>query len=525
VLDQDLSKSGDDYALSFVMHFVLLNNSGFVVADISNNYMEELFSTMQFGTGSITGYVTEDGKEFLLQEKTDKKKGTVMQRYKGDPMFVGHEFYEETKKAKEGGSEYVKVNGKKYLYVYQPVGKDGIMITTLVPNSTISAQVSSIRMVTVLIVLLACAVALFAGLHLARTISGALKQTCDALEVAAEGDLSQHLTTKRRDEFGKLTAATNKMLGGIRGLISDNQKFGQRVVTLSNDVAVSSSDIEESMKQVVDSMHMVAQDVDNQAAQTEQGVARINEFSDKINSIYTESENMVSKTEETLNVVEKGKVIVGNLHEKSQDTVVVTSVLIEDIAQVEQQSHSIEKIMKTIEEIAEQTNLLSLNAYIEAARAGDSGRGFSVVADEIRKLAEQSLNAGVTVRAIVNDIKSITTKTGESAKKTELFLKEQATALNDTIDMFASISEQVVGLVAAIRVMQDSMTGMVANKEDIVVAMQSISDIAEKIVKSVDNVSEVVNEKMIQIDQLVDNAGSLNKEAEELSGSMDKFII
>lgn len=525
LIDNDLGKGNSDYALTFVMHYVLNKNNGYLVADISSNYMKDLLSVMQFGKGSIVGYVTPDGREVLLQEKVDKKKGIVLEWYQGDPLFTGHSFYEETKDVKEGGSDYVRINGRQYLYVYQPVGKSGIVICTLVPNSTIVSELSMIRIIIVLIVLLACAVALIAGKYLSKSISSALNQTCEALAVAAEGDLSQRVNSKRRDEFGKLSKATNKMLDGIRDLISDNQKFGQRVVDLSNDVAVSSSDIEESMKQVVDSMHMVAKDVENQAEQTEQGKTRIDEFSVKINNIYSESEDMVSKTEESLNAVEKGKDIVANLHEKSQDTIAVTEILIQDIAQVEEQSHSIEEIMKTIEEIAGQTNLLSLNARIEAARAGERGRGFSVVAEEIRKLAEQSMNAGVKVRDIVTDIKDITAKTGDSAKKTELFLREQTTALNDTIEMFGTISEQVTAQVAAIRGMQDNMSGMVANKEDIVMVMQSISNIAEEIVKSVDTVSEIVNDKMLQIDMLVENADNLNREAEELSHSMEKFKI
>ena len=520
-IDQVLSKGNSDYALTFVMHYVLNKNRGYLVADVNANYMEELLGVMQFGKGSYTGYVTADGREFLLQED----KNAQLQRYTGDSLFVGNSFYEETKDANEGGSDYVKVKGKKYLYVYQPVGKGEILICTLVPESTIVSELSSIRTITVLIVLLACAVALFAGMYLSKSISSALNQTCEALAVAAEGDLSKRVSSKRRDEFGKLTKAMNKMMDGIRGLISDNQKFGQRVVGLSNDVATSSTEIGESMRQVMESMHMVTRDVETQAGQTEQGVTRINEFSDKINTIYGESENMVTKTEETLSAVEKGKDIVGNLYEKSEDTAAVTSVLIEDIAQVEQQSRNIEVIMKTIEEIAGQTNLLSLNASIEAARAGESGRGFSVVAEEIRKLAEQSMDAGIRVRTIVTDIKDITNKTGESAKKTEMFLREQTTALNETIEMFGTISGQVSELVTAIRGLQESMSGMVANKEDVVMVMQSISDIAEEIVKSVETVSDVVNDKMQQVDMLVENADSLNKEAEELSRSMEKFII
>lgn len=525
VLDEKLGISNDDYSLSFVMHYVLNRNNGFLIADISSNYVEELLRVMSFGKGSISGFVTADGREFLMEEKQNKSGGSTLQRYTGESLFVGQDFYEMTKVNEEGGAKNVTVHGNEYLYVYHPMGNTGITICTLVPQSTIVSEISVIRTATILIVLLACAIALVVGVSMTKSISLALTQTCEALSCAAEGDLTQEVTTRRKDEFGKLIAGMTKMLAGMRGLISDNQKFGQKVVSLSSDVASSSSQIEDSMKQVVQSMYMVAKDVDAQAGNTEQGVVTINEFSDKINRIYQESEHMVSKTEAALSAVEKGKDIVGNLCQKSEDTKAITSVLLEDISQVDKQSRNIGEIINTIEEIAEQTNLLSLNAYIEAARAGESGRGFSVVAEEIRKLAEQSMKAGDRVRSIVTDIKSITVKTENSAKKTEVFLKEQTIALNETITMFGTISGQVTELVKAIHIMQEDMSVMVMNKEDIVEVMQSISNIAEDIVKSVDSVSEVVNQKMKQVDLLVNNAESLNKEAEELSRSMEKFRI
>ena len=525
VLDSQLGKENQDYGLSFILHYVLNHNNGFLVVDISSNYIDDLLKVMLFGEGSISGYVTDDGREVLLEETRNKKGEGVIQRYSGETLFVGTDFYENSKKENEGGCEYVRVNGKTYLYVYQPVKKTGITLCTLVPKSTIVSEISIIRIATILIALLACAVAMVAGMSMTKSISSALNQTCEALACAAEGDLTKEITTKRKDEFAKLVAGMTKMLGGMRRLISDNQRFGEKVVTLSGEVAASSFDIKVSMGQVVKSMYEVAEDVDIQAEKTELGVASINDFSYKINDIYHESENMVFKTQAALKAVEKGKDIVRNLCKKSEDTASVTGELIKDIGQVEQQYGNIGEIISTIEDIAQQTNLLSLNASIEAARAGEYGRGFTVVAEEIRKFADQSMKAGDRVRNIVKDIKEITGKTENSAKRTELFLKEQTLALNETISMFGTISSQVTELVNAIQFMQNDMSDMVTNKDDIVSAMTSISEIAEKIVKSVNSVSEVVNDKMLQVDLLVENAESLNREAEELSKSMERFKI
>lgn len=235
LIDQKLGKGDGDYALTFVMHYVLNKNQGYLIADVSVNYMEELLQVMQFGKGSYTGYVTSDGREFLLQETVNAEKNAVLQRYAGDNLFVGNSFYEETKDAKEGGSDYVKVNGKKYLYVYEPLGKGDILICTLVPESTIVSALSAIRIVTVLIVLLACAVAFLAGMYLTKSISSALNQACEALAGAAEGDLSQKITNKRRDEFGKLNGAMNKMQQ-VDMLVSNAESLNKEAEELSRSM-------------------------------------------------------------------------------------------------------------------------------------------------------------------------------------------------------------------------------------------------------------------------------------------------
>lgn len=136
-------------------------------------------------------------------------------------------------------------------------------------------------------------------------------------------------------------------------------------------------------------------------------------------------------------------VIVANLGEKVQGTTEVTETIIREIRELNKESIAINSIIGTINEIAEQTNLLSLNASIEAARAGEAGRGFAVVSEEIRKLAEQSGNAGNQIGEIINHIQERLAATIETAGLAGESVAFQTEALNNTVDVFKNISQQV----------------------------------------------------------------------------------
>lgn len=522
-IDETLGTSNESYVFSFMMHFVLKNNKGFLVIDVDRNYMEKLLGVMELGGGSIRGIVTEDGREFLIQEGKDGAE-IKMERYQGEPLFTANALLPE-EDSQEVVSKYVEVNGRSQLLVSAPVGKTGMKVCALVPKSTILSEVSGIRSITIAVVVVASLLAVVCGLWFSKGISSALKSMNGSLYHISQGNLMETVQVKREDEFGTLAGSINEMLDGIKRLVGNNQKFGAQVKDLSQQAFSYTTGIEDSMRQVSFSMESVSGSVKEQFTQTETSVGEMADFSEKINEVYHASEEMTQKIEEALHSVEQGKDGIDELSVKSRETAEIAESLLSSINQVNTQSGRIVDIITTIEDIASQTNLLSLNASIEAARAGESGKGFSVVAMEIRNLADQSMKAGTVVREIVGGIQESNRIATDAARATEEFLRGQTEMLQDTVSTFGNINASVMMLVEALGSIRQKMKNMQANKEAVNNSIGEIYQLSSRIASSIEEMSGVVCEKMGEIDTLADTVRILNTEAEELQESMSRFVL
>ncbi len=522
-VDKALGTSEESYVFSFMMRFVLKKNEGFLIIDVDKNYIENLLGIIELGQGSIRGIVTEDGREILLQEQKEENEAK-MQRYQGDPIFVDTDFFAESS-AKEVESKYVRAGGETQLFVSAPIGKTGMKICILVPKSTILSEVRGIRNVTVAIVIFASLFAVVCGLWMSGKIGRALKAMSTSLQHISQGNLMEKVQVNNRDEFGRLADGINEMLGGIRGLVGNNRKFGTQVKDLSEQAFSFTAGIESSMQQMVASMESVSKGVTEQSKQTELSVAEMAGLSEKINDVYQASEEMTHKIGEVIDSVEQGKDGIGELSIKSEETAEIAESLVSSIDQVNAQSERIVDIIKTIEDIASQTNLLSLNASIEAARAGESGKGFAVVATEIRKLADQSMEAGTLVREIVSGIQESNQAATDAAKITEGFLRGQTDMLKDTVSAFGNINDSVMILADVLGAIRQKMANMQENKEVVNESIEEINQLSGQMALSIESVSEIVQEKMKEIDTLADTVRLLNTEAEELQESMSRFVL
>lgn len=322
----------------------------------------------------------------------------------------------------------------------------------------------------------------------ARFITHPLKKMETAVRFLAEGNLAEaNVEHKSNDEIGRIINAFNSMRNSMReslsklmtevkqksGILSDTAgqltSNAQQTTTSANENAVTTTEIAASAEEAASSLQSILTYAQSATEQASEGGQKIVKILDQI--------QIISK------MSEKTSDIITELNEKSQE---------------------INRIVELITAIADQTNLLALNAAIEAARAGDHGRGFSVVAEEVRKLAEQSASAGKEIYRLINSIQSESQKAVQFTSESVKEIKSGVIAVQETGNKFNDIISAVQGLASKI---------------------QEVASTTEQLSYGVQNVAASTEEQTAAMEEVFALAESLSRLAEELNESVRGFKV
>lgn len=505
--------SNESYALSYTRTFT--KGNGIITVDIKAYEVENILKNINLGNDSYLAVITPDHRSLMLVdgELTSTK---IFDKTKVTKMALD---------SKEKGQSYITFQNKPYLFNYEKIGETNLAVVCLVPKTTILSASTKIGGITIIFVLLSGLIALFIGSMIAKGISKEVNNLTTGMKKVSEGDFRVSFQTKRKDEFKDLSIGMESMLLNLRGVVEDVKKFADTVGESSGKVALTSETMAGSMRGIDEAMEEVAKGVTKQAEDTDSGLNDMANFSEKLNIVNEKSKHMQYDSNEAKNAIEKGNDMVKDLHDKSQAVSNITTELIENITEVESNSKSIGSIIETIAAIAEQTNLLSLNASIEAARAGEAGRGFSVVAEEIRKLADQSAQAGDEIKKIIQTIQTKTADTAVNANHAEEYLKAQSHSIEGTVRVFEEVNENVSNLIEGLEQVGNNMQNMVSAKDNVLDSISSIASVSEQTAASTQEVTATVSTQLDEATKLAIASEDLKMVVEQLQETMKKFKI
>ena len=513
-IDEVTGYDSDEYALSLVT--VLKNNSnksvGYIIIDVKTSFIQDILDNAQISDNSIKGFVLEDGSQVLSGDS--------------DIKFTDTDFYQEALAGENlQGSKEVSYEGADYLFTYSRIEGTNMLVCAMVPQKEIMAGAQAILRYTLIAVAICAVIAIVVGSVLASGISKAIRKVNRVLKKTSDGDLTGQISMKRKDEFNVLSSSITNMIGSMKDLILKMTNVSGHVSDSAVQVGTNSEVLLEVTKNITEAVDYINSGISQQAQDTESCLEQMNGLAERINVVHENTDEISEIAQEAQGAIENGMVIVANLGEKVQGTTEVTETIIREIRELNKESIAINSIIGTINEIAEQTNLLSLNASIEAARAGEAGRGFAVVSEEIRKLAEQSGNAGNQIGEIINHIQERLAATIDTAGLAGESVAFQTEALNNTVDVFKNISQQVSKLAEDVEKITQSVGGIEQAKEDTMNAIESISTTSNQTESASEELARSTEKQLQAVEVLNDAVKRLQMDAEDLDTSVSIFKV
>ncbi|HOJ09036.1 MAG TPA: methyl-accepting chemotaxis protein [Clostridiales bacterium] len=530
-----------DFSLSavrIVKSMTLSKPVGFLMLDLNINIVDSLFDDMRFSEDDEFFIVSPDGyqyssvnKEVSNEANVNKTDKSEDNQSKKDKTLVQiniteQPFYKQIIKSEEAkGSSIVSVSKKKYLMSYQKIGESGYILFNLIPESTLLSSSRKIAQTTVLLVILSVLCALAIGVFMAMGIGNIINKINIVANQASTGNLTVDTESDRKDELGFLAGNISSMLGNMRGLIKQVMGLTRTVSTAADTVSTTAQEVSSVSNEISIAVQEIAQGASSQASDAEQSTIKMSELANEINNVFENAKAIEDFSLKTLDFTREGLSSIKDLTEKSSETISISNSILQDIDVLGKNSESIGEIVDVISKIASQTNLLALNAAIEAARAGEMGRGFSVVATEVRKLAEQSMSASREISVLIKSIQKQTIQTVERAERAGKVINSQNEAVVGTTAVFEKISSSMELLVEKIRQIIEYITKMEHNKEDTMNSIQSISAVSEETAAYSQEVTASIEEQVSSIEELANYAKDLNDAASKLLEEINKFKI
>jgi methyl-accepting chemotaxis protein len=463
----------------------------------------ERLKNMTYGEGGYL-WINDMQPKVVMHPTQPQLNGKDVSDYKdphGKALFV--EFVKVCRKNGEGFVEYMwprpgsaePVPKISYVKVYQPWGW---VIGTGAYTDGILAEISVLRWkIMIGFGLLALSIAAVT-VSVGRKFTRPLKEIRDTVELMAGGDLSIRLPNSHAaDEVGILAQSMNRMADSFHGMIGD--------VLASANTVVSTVD---AMTSKVDKTARGAQDQSTQACAI---AASAEQMSRTINEIARSAVTASSTSSEAMQVAEEGKRVTDGAVTTVNAVREATIQLAGMVARLNGKVEEIGKIVTVINDIADQTNLLALNAAIEAARAGEQGRGFAVVADEVRKLAERTIGSTAEISEKVKAVREESLLTNKS-------MEQASEKVSEATRFIKRAGESLAHIVGGVQRTRDEIT-------QIATAVEEQSTTSEEIARNIEGTSIIAREIEKNSGEVLNDVTGLSNVAARLNAAVSEFKI
>ncbi|WP_277374617.1 methyl-accepting chemotaxis protein [Pseudomonas sp. AA-38] len=349
----------------------------------------------------------------------------------------------------------------------------------------------------VLVAALALLLGLCAALLISKLIVRPLRQVITQAERIAAGDLSVQLDVSRDDEVGQLLAAMQSMASNLRNMVGRLQGGVERISAAA-----------QALSGVTEQTRL---GVNGQKAETDQVATAMSQMAATVHEVARNAEVAAAATRNAEERVGAGNQVVGQTLQRVDQLAKAMNTTTASIERLSQDAQRIDAVLDVIKSVAEQTNLLALNAAIEAARAGEQGRGFAVVADEVRALARRTQQSTAEIETLIATLREGTQRTVQDMQQSASLVTHAVTDANQTESALSAISEAVAQIFDM--------------NQQIAAAAEEQTAVAEEINRSVTSIRDIADQSAVAMDETAAASTQLAELGRELQGMAGQFRL
>ncbi|WP_240941753.1 methyl-accepting chemotaxis protein [Paenibacillus sp. HB172176] len=509
------SGSADTFGLGRLLTGFISEDHGYtLLMDMNVDAFFARYDDVQLGEGSQLTLVDSEGNVVMAK----------------DLPRIGAAFNvtlpSEGKQAEFGQPKLTDKDGHKFLAAYQKLESSDWRLVGTIPVANLYQDAKVIQTLTWVMVLFAMIIAIIIGYMVIATIANPLVKLRNLMVEGANGNLTVRSTIrKRQDEIGQLADSFNEMMSQITSLAKQTTRSADEVLLTAADLTDASNKTSIAAKEIAVATEEIANGATSLAVEAEKGSDLTNHINRQMKQVMDANEQMSESATEVEKASRQGTAYMGILTEKTGITEDMTRSMVAKVDALKESTGSIVKILDVLDNLTKQTNILSLNATIEAARAGAAGKGFMVVADEIRKLADQSRQSIDVVGQITEKIQGEIEETVKVLSDAYPLFQEQIVSVKDANEIFLKVQMQMGQFVDKLGLATEAIGGLNQSQAVLSDAMTSVSAVAEQSSATSEEVASLSSEQLSISNGLVRLSDKLDAVSKGLKESLMKFKV